>query len=61
MSDKAELAEAVVEAAARLNWAMSTAADAGILVGIEIDENPERTAGATPYPKITIQVLSGLE
>lgn len=61
MAEKAELLEAVYEATERLNWAMSAAADAGILVGVSVDDNPERTAAATPYPKITVEVLAGPE
>lgn len=58
MAEKAELLEAVYEATERLNWAMSAAADAGILIGVNVDDDPLRTAEATPYPKITIEVLS---
>ncbi|HEX9582894.1 MAG TPA: hypothetical protein VGB36_00120 [Gammaproteobacteria bacterium] len=61
MPDKAELAHAVSEAAQRLNWAMSAAADAGLLVEVIVDDDPERTVGATPYPKLTVKVHSELK
>jgi len=57
MSSKAELAKAVSDAAERLNQAISEAADAGILVEVTVEDDPDRTVGATPYPTISVKTV----
>jgi len=56
MPDQTKLMEAVNDAARSFNRAVSEAADAGLLVEVALEDDPELTTGATPRPMLAVNV-----
>lgn len=56
MPDQTKLAESVNDAAQRFNRAVFEAADAGLLVEVALEDDPELTTGASPRPKLVVNV-----